>query len=171
MDNPKVEFIREQSLTTRELTLKILKETPFDIWYETPKIIETNIAWQVGHLIVSQYFHSIAVITEPNLDIFNEVPLTSYFPIYSMMTKSTLNELQPEPDRLLKELEIINKYATRQFDNLKDSELDNPLEPTKMRHPIAKTKYEALTWSFRHEMWHLGQISTLKRILGNSTIW
>ena len=171
MDNPKVEFIREQSLTTRELTIKILKETPFDIWYETPKIIESNIAWQVGHLIVSQYFHSIAVITGPNLDIFNEVPLTSYFPIYSMMTKSTINELQPEPNRLLKELEIINKYATRQFDNLKDSELDNPLEPTKMRHPIAKTKYEALTWSFRHEMWHLGQISTLKRILGNSTIW
>ena len=171
MDNLKVEFIREQSLATRELTLKILKETPFDIWYETPKIIETNIAWQVGHLIVSQYFHSIAVITGPNLDIFSEVPLTSYFPIYSMMTKSTINELQPEPDRLLKELEIVNNYATRQFDNLKDSELDNPLEPTKMRHPIAKTKYEALTWSFRHEMWHLGQISTLKRILGNSTIW
>ncbi len=171
MDNPKVEFIREQSITTRELTKKLLAETPFELWYETPKIIESNIAWQVGHLIVSQYFHSIAVITGPNLDIFNEVPLTSYFPIYSMMTKSTINDLQPEPSRLLNELEIINNYASKQFDNLTDTELASPLEPTKMRHPIAKTKYEALTWSFRHEMWHLGQISTLNRIFGNPTKW
>ena len=171
MDSPKVAFIREQSLATRELTLKILRETPFEIWYETPPIIESNIAWQVGHLIVSEYYHSIAVISGPNWDIFKEVLLTAYFPIYSMMTKSTSNEIQPKPETLLRELEIINNYATSQFDTLKDADLDNLLEPTKMKHPIAKTKYEALTWSFRHEMWHLGQISTLKRVLGYSTSW
>ena len=171
MDNPKVAFIKEQSLATRQLTLKILRETPFEIWDETPPIIESNIAWQVGHLIVSQYYHSIAVISGPNWDIFKEVPLTVYFPIYSMMTKSTSNEIQPKPETLLRELEIINNYATSQFDTLKDADLDNFLEPTKMKHPIAKIKYEALTWSFRHEMWHLGQISTLKRVLGYSTSW
>lgn len=102
---------------------------------------------------------------------FNEVPLSDYFPIYSMMTKSTVNELKPEPSRLLAELETINKYAIRELNKLTDKNLDEPLEQTKMVHPIAKTKYEALTWSFRHEMWHLGQISTLKRIIGHPTRW
>lgn len=171
MENSRLEFIKEQNRLTREHTLKLLNDTPFDLWYETPKVIETNIAWLTGHLIVSQYFHSIAVITGPNLEIFKEVPLSDYFPIYSMMTKSTTNELQPDPNKLLVELEIMNNYAIRELNKLTDQNLEESLEPTKMPHPVAKTKYEALTWSFRHEMWHLGQISTLKRIIGQPTKW
>jgi hypothetical protein len=148
-----------------------LSETPQEIWYETPDVIQSNIAWQVGHLIVSQYYHAIAVITGPNLALFNDVPLKDYFPIYSMFTKSVHNELKPSPDKLFMELDIVNKYADKQLDTLTDADLDAELEPTRFPHPIAKTKYEALTWNFRHEMWHLGQISTLKRILGHPTKW
>lgn len=148
-----------------------MEDIPFNLWYETPEVIDTNLAWLTGHLIVSQYFHSIAVITGPNIEIFKEVPLGDYFPIYSMMTKSTTNELRPEPSKLLAELEIINNYAIRELNKLSDKNLEEALEPTQIPHPIAKTKFEALTWSFRHEMWHLGQISTLGRIIGHPTKW
>lgn len=171
MSRIKIEFIKEQNFLTRGQTLKILGETPEELWYETPKIIESNIAWQVGHLIVSQYYHSVAVITRENRELFSKVPLKDYFPIYSMFTKSTINELKPEPRQLLHELRLINDYANTQIDGLVDSDLDKPLEPTRFPHPIAETKYEALTWNFRHEMWHLGQISTLKRIIGYPTKW
>lgn len=171
MKNPRLEFIKEQNRLTRENTLKLLNDTPFNLWYETPRVIETNMAWLTGHLIVSQYYHSIAVITGPNLEIFKEVALSEYFSIYSMMTKSTTNELKPEPIKLMAELEIINSYAIRALNKLTDLNLEESLEPTKLPHPVAKTKYEALTWSFRHEMWHLGQISTLKRIIGQPTKW
>lgn len=67
MENPRLEFIREQNRLTRENTLNLLEDIPFDLWYETPEVIEANIAWLTGHLIVSQYFHSIAVITGPNI--------------------------------------------------------------------------------------------------------
>jgi hypothetical protein len=171
MQNQKIEFIREQNRLTREQTIKILSQTPHNIWYETPEIINSNIAWQVGHLIVSQYYHAIAVITGPNLDIFNVVPLKDYFPVYSMLTKSVINDLNPTPEKLLSELIFIDNYADKQLDKLNDEDLKEPLEQTKFPHPIAKTKYEALTWNFKHEMWHLGQISTIKRILGNPTKW
>jgi hypothetical protein len=171
MENLKINFIKEQNRLTREHTIKILSETPEGIWYETPDIIQSNIAWQVGHLIVSQYYHAIAVITGPNLVLFNDVPLKDYFPIYSMFTKSVINELKPSPEKLLMELDIVNKYANRQLETLNDADLDKELESTKFPHPIAKTKYDALTWNFRHEMWHLGQISTIKRILGYPTKW
>lgn len=171
MENLKINFIKEQNRLTRKQTIKMLSETPQEIWYETPDVIQSNIAWQVGHLIVSQYYHAIAVITGPNFELFNDVPLKDYFPIYSMFTQSVNNELKPSPDKLLRELDSVNQYANAQLELLNDSDLDAPLEPTKFPHPIAKTKYEALTWNFKHEMWHLGQISTLKRILGHPTKW
>jgi len=171
LKNSRLEFIKEQSKSTRNQTLDILGQTPFELWDETPPVIESNISWQVGHLIVSQYYHSIAVIAKPNLEIFKKVPLKDYIPIFSMLTKSTTNDLKPEPQKLLSDLEIVNNYALDVLDQMIDENLDDPLEPTRMPHPIANTKYEALTWSFRHEMWHLGQISTLKRIIGNPTKW
>jgi hypothetical protein len=53
MKNHKIEFIREQNKLTREQTIKLLSQTPNNLWYVTPKVLNSSIAWQVGHLIVS----------------------------------------------------------------------------------------------------------------------
>ena len=39
----------------RDYTLTLLDETPKDRWFEIPEGSSSNIAWQVGHLAVSQY--------------------------------------------------------------------------------------------------------------------
>ena len=39
----------------RHYTLELLEATPRDRWFEIPEGLQTNIAWQVGHLTVSQY--------------------------------------------------------------------------------------------------------------------
>ena len=171
MKSSRIEFIIEQNGLTRNQTIGLLKKTPTELWYRTPEVIQSNIAWQVGHLIVSQFYHSIAVITKPDLKIYADIPLKEYFPIYSMKTKSTINDLQPSPEVLLSQLNLMNEYAKHSINSLFDEDLDKALVETKFPHPIAKTKYEALTWSFRHEMWHLGQIATLKRILNNPVNW
>lgn len=171
MKNPGIQFILDQNKLTRDQTLSLLKSTPTDQWDETPEVIQSNIAWQVGHLIVAQFYHSIAVITKPDPQIYTDIPLKEYIPIYSMKAKSTINELQPSPETLLSHLNLVNEYVIQTINSLTDEALDQPLRPTRHPHPMAKTKYEALTWSFRHEMWHLGQIATLKRILGNPVKW
>jgi len=171
MINSRIQFITDQNKMTRNQTIELLDNTPIELWYETPEIIKSNIAWQVGHLIVSQFYHSIAVIRKPDLQIYIDIPLKEYIPIYSMFTKSTINELQPSPEILLSQLHKMNEYARQSIGSLSENELNDKLEPTKFPHPIAKTKYEALTWSFRHEMWHLGQIATLKRVLKNPFEW
>lgn len=171
MNNPKLELIHDQAIRTRKLTLGLLEDTPFDLWYTTPEIIESNIAWQVGHLIVSQQYHAIAVIVGPQREVLDKIPLKEYIPLYSMFAESTVNDLQPAPERLLSELAFVDEYAHQVLDGLSDEQLDEPLAKTAMKHPMAKTKYEALTWSFRHEMWHAGQISSLKRVLGHATDW
>ena len=45
----------EQIRFAREYALSLLDETPQDRWFEMPAGLPTNIAWQVGHLAVSQY--------------------------------------------------------------------------------------------------------------------
>jgi len=171
MTTPRIHFITDQNRLTRNQTVELLESTPSELWYETPEIIKSNVAWQVGHLIVSQFYHSIAVISQPELQIYKDIPLKDYIPIYSMFTKSTDNDLRPSPETLLSHLKLMEEYAQKSIGTLTEKDLDKALEPTKFPHPIAKTKYEALTWSFRHEMWHLGQIATLKRVLGNPIDW
>jgi len=38
-------------------------------------------------------------------------------------------------------------------------------EPTKRKHPVAKTKFEAISWNIKHTMWHCGQIACIKRLI------
>jgi uncharacterized damage-inducible protein DinB len=64
---------------------------------------------------------------------------------------------------LKKQLSFVNEIARNVLQELKEEDLGKPLEPSRMPHPVAKTKYEALTWNFRHEMWHCGQIAMIRR--------
>ncbi len=72
MGNQRIKFIKEQSSFTRSLTLSILVQTPHKIWYLTPEILKLNIAWQVGHLILSQFYHTIVVIGDSDPSIYKK---------------------------------------------------------------------------------------------------
>jgi hypothetical protein len=45
------------------------------------------------------------------------------------------------------------------------------LQPLPFEHPVAETKYEALSWSFKHEMWHSAEMEAIKRDLGYPIVW
>ena len=55
--------------------------------------------------------------------------------------------------------------------NLADDILEDELEPIPIKHPIATTKYEALSWSFKHEMWHSAEMENIKQALGYPIKW
>lgn len=168
----RIEFIEQQTIETRLMTKQLIEEVPDDLWYETPEMIHSNIAWQVGHLIIAQMYHSVSVITGSSKKISDVIPLKFYIPKYGMGSDpADHSSIQPNPDELKEQLDFVNEVALAELRKLEDSELDKALEPTRGKHPVATNKYEALTWSFKHEMWHCGQISILKRILGKATRW
>ncbi|RPI15730.1 MAG: DinB family protein [Ignavibacteriae bacterium] len=160
-----VEFIDKQTQVSRQLTKNLISDIPDDLWYTVPEGINSNIAWQIGHLIISQSYHSVLVITDNNKQILDTIPMLDYVKKYSFNSKAG-KEDQPVPDTLRNQLDLVNKIARCELQKLTMEDLDKPLEPTRMPHPIAKTKYEALTWNFRHEMWHCGQIAMIKRGMG-----
>lgn len=49
--------------------------------------------------------------------------------------------------------------------------LSENLEPIPFKHPVANNKYEALSWCFKHEMWHSAEMETIKRALGHPAKW
>ena len=44
-----------QMAWAREYTLRLIDSVPKELWYTRPSGAATHVAWQVGHLAVSQY--------------------------------------------------------------------------------------------------------------------
>ena len=67
----------------------------------------------------------------------------------------------------LEHLKLMQLQSLGVIDSLSENDLRKPVEPTKVPHPIAKTKFDAIDWNIKHTMWHCGQIATIKRIVDN----
>lgn len=143
---------------------KMVDSIPFDKWDIKPDIIETTLTWQVGHLIVSHYFHSIWVIRGHQMDILQTIPLKEYGEFFTKTSpKASIGRFSPE--NLLKHLEIVQQRSVAVISGLSSADFESSLEPTPIPHPIAKTKLEAVDWNIKHTMYHCGQIGILRRIV------
>lgn len=162
--NP-IELLARQTADTYSWTNRLIDSVPFEKWEETPEIIETNISWQVGHLILSFYYHSVAVVVGHQMDVLQKVPLKEYNEWYTLgIPKHALGKVSPQV--LREQLTLLEDKSLQVIRSLSLDDLDKELAPTQTTHPIAKTKYEALDWNVKHTMYHCGQIGMLKRILG-----
>jgi len=71
-------------------------------------------------------------------------------------------EARPDKKQLLKYKEIVDQGTNKSLAQLTEQELE---EKTAINNPVAKSKYDALTFTFKHQMWHNGQIAMIKRII------
>lgn len=159
-----INILKHQTKNSYEWTNTLLKSIPAGLWEETPGVIESNVSWQVGHLILSTYYHSINVIAGHQRDVLEKIPMKRYAALYTNAEPGKAKG-SVEPETLLSQLLFIQNRSVETISTLPDNDLKNELEPTRMKHPIAKTKFEAIDWNIKHTMWHCGQISILKRIV------
>ena len=54
-----VELLTRQTENAYEWTNKLIESVPFSKWDDTPSGVDTNITWQVGHLIMNHYFNEL----------------------------------------------------------------------------------------------------------------
>ncbi|WP_430906588.1 DinB family protein [Maribacter sp. 2-571] len=147
---------------------KLIDPVPEDLWGKVPKVLESSINWQVGHIILSTYYHSILVVTGHQRDVLEHLPLKKYNQLYAFKT-SPANTTEALPTSLLHEhLDFIEKKSIAVISSLDQKDLSSALVPGKVEHPIAKNKYKAVDWNIKHTMWHCGQLATLRRVLGNT---
>ena len=169
----KIEFLKEQIIEARTFVNRLMSELPEELWYVVPEGTDSNFVWQVGHLLVSQNFHAITTITGSNEKVKRLLPIMEYNRIFNGMGtlhRSIEKDLIPVA-KLREQLETVYQICIDNIETLNDTILSDKLEPIPFKHPVAEIKYEALSWSFKHEMWHSAEMEAIKRELGYPIVW
>lgn len=81
----KIDFLKEQIIESRDFVNRLVSELPESLWYTIPQGTDSNFAWQIGHLIISQNFHAITCITGRNEEVYKLIPLIDYVKIFNGM--------------------------------------------------------------------------------------
>lgn len=169
----KIEFLKDQIIESRNFVNRLISEVPEELWYIIPTNTDSNFVWQIGHLMISQNFHAITCITGRNDEIYNLIPVTDYVKLFNGMGalhRSIEKDLIPT-GKLKQQFNTVHEICIHNLSKLNDDVLNTPLEPIPFRHPIADTKYDALSWCFKHEMWHSAEMEEIKRLLGYPIKW
>lgn len=168
-----IEFLKNQIIESRNFVNRLVYETPQDLWYVIVPNTHSNFAWQIGHLIISQNFHAITCITGRNDKVFNLIPVAKYIKLFNGMGTQhrwVERDLVP-PAKLIEQLNVVHEICIDNLMTLDDDVLLCDLEPISFKHPVAVTKYEALSWCFKHEMWHCAEMEAIKQALGYPIVW
>lgn len=158
---------REQALHqikwVRQYSLQLIESIPTDLWYVKPQDSPTHLAWQVGHLAVSQYglmlFRQRGRLPG-DLDIMPGWLRKQFGRGTSPPDKT---EKSPSPEELLERLEAIHQQSVAEVGQLSLATLS---EPTEMPFTAYPTKLGALLFCPIHESIHAGQIGMLRRLHG-----
>ena len=157
--NP-VELLAWQTRDANGWINKLIESIPFDKWEITPEVIESNVSWQVGHLIMSHYFHTVMTVVGHQSDVFEKIPLREYSNLYGYNSPPREAIGKVAPVTLKEQLTFMQRRSLEIIQGLSPDDLGSELEPTRVPHPIAKTKFETLDWNIKHTMWHCGQRSS-----------
>lgn len=147
----------------RRYTLELLEATPQDLWFDIPEGLPTHIAWQVGHLSVSQYGLLMFRMRGRKPEDLELVPGPFRKAYSRQSTPNTDASRQPSADELLERLATIHKLALTE---LSDIEPDVLLQPVDMPYTAWPIKLGAILFCPMHEQIHAGQIGLLRRSLG-----
>jgi hypothetical protein len=157
----------------RRYTLELLAATPRELWFERPAIgngeagaspLPTHIAWQVGHLAVSQYgllMFRIHGRRDEDLDLIPSRFRKAYG--RGSDPAATLSG-QCSADELFDRLQTVHRSAIAGL----TQGFDTPvlLEPVDMPYAVYPIKLGAILFCPLHEQIHSGQIGLIRRALG-----
>lgn len=158
------ELLIHQNAHAYEWTNKLIETIPFEKWDIIPGTVESSISWQVGHLIISHYFHAVMVIRGHQMDILRLLPIKEYSELYTTGSPQ-LSTGKFRAEKLLSDLKIMQQKSLEILATVTEAELQNVLEPTPTPHPVATNKFEAIDWNAKHTMYHCGQIGLIRRVV------
>ncbi len=159
----KINIIKDQIQSTKEKTDKLIAGFSKEAWFETPNIINTNLNWQIGHIILANYLHGVASISGSNAAVKERINIPDFVKFYGPNSNPMdFENEKPSEEKLLKMYDFMFSIIEAQLEKLNEADLD---DSTVVPNPAVKTKYEALVWLSHHQSWHNGQIAVLRRVM------
>ncbi|WP_286177413.1 DinB family protein [Stieleria mannarensis] len=147
----------------RNYTLELLDATPKEHWWTIPDGLPTNIAWQVGHLTVSQYGLLMFRIRGRQSEDLELIPGRFRKAYGRGSTPKPTAEGQPSADELLERLGRVYESGLKVLESVSPDVL---LEPIDMPYAAYPVKLGAILFCPLHEHIHAGQIGLIRRALG-----
>lgn len=147
----------------RNYCLELLDHTPTELWFDMPAGLSTHIAWQVGHLTVSQYGLLMFRIRGRSPDDLELIP-SRFRKAYSRSSKpSSDTSRQPSALELRERMGLVYERALKELEKVTAETL---LEPVDMPYAAYPNKLGAILFCPIHEHTHIGQIGLLRRAFG-----
>lgn len=167
LDDNQIIALRDQALNqhqwARQYALQLIESVPHELWYKIPEGMPTHLAWQVGHLAVSQYGLMLfrqRGRAEGDVELMPGW-LRKQFGRGSQPMQP--DESNPKPEELLAKLNQIHEQSIAAVGQLTPATLR---EPCDMPFCVYPTKLGALMFTPVHEGIHSGQIGLIRRGLG-----
>lgn len=160
-----LDFLKKQTIESHEWTLKVLGRTELDQWSTQVPGIESNLLWQAGHITLTMHFHVVYLMRGSQEHIYTKVDLKKYAQLFNMGTHPADCIGKISPEQVLKDLQFMQSACIEMMETFTEEELSEPLKDRKVRHPFARTKYQSLSWNFKHIMYHCGQIAVIQRMM------
>jgi len=151
----------------REYSLELLDATPLERWFEIPPDSVTSVAWQVGHLAVSQYGLLMFRIRGRQPEDLDLIP-GRFRKMYGRGgTPPQSGEGQPSPAELLQKLADVHRHAMSELATIDPAIL---LESVDMPYAVYPCKLGAILFCPMHESLHAGQIGLTRRRMGLESV-
>ena len=146
----------------RNYVTELLDATPQTRWFEIPAGLPTNIAWQVGHLTVSQYGLLMFRIRGRVPDDLDLIP-GRFRKAYGRGSRPNADPAaQPTAAELLDKFQTVYQQAQSELAGLDPAVLAEPIDMPYAAYP---TKLGAILFCPLHEHTHAGQIGVIRRAL------
>ena len=161
-----VEIVIKHLEFARKYTLSLLDGLADDDWFEMPQGI-THIAWQVGHIAMSQYGLTL-FRQRGRAEVDLKLMPSSFRKKFSRGTEPKPDrEFYPAPDEIRAILNAVYEQALKEMPTFSQESLDQSVDPP---HAAFATNYGALLFAVDHEMIHAGQIVILRRLIGKPPV-
>lgn len=148
----------------RVYSKSLLTDLTDDQWFWTPDSYTTHIAWQVGHLAMSEYGLTLFQQRGRDREIDKQLMSSKFRKLFMRGTEPIADrEAYPEPGEILESLDRVHAQMRMEVADFSDEGLDEPVGPP---HAAFATRYGALLFAGDHEMIHAGQIGMLRRLMG-----
>lgn len=168
-----LDFLKNQVIETRNFTKRMISEMPEDLWFKIPENTDSNFAWQIGHILLAQNYHIISCAFGRDKVVFDRIPMQSYAKVFGGLGSPhrSVKKDFVSISELKDNFNFVFDLCIEKLDSANDEILTKDLEPTPFKNPIAKNKYDAISWSFKHEMWHCAEMEQIKIKLGKQFKW
>lgn len=152
----------------RNYTMTLLEGLDPEDWFWMPDQYPTHIAWQVGHLAMSEYGLTLFQQRGRNREVDAGLMSSKFRKLFMRGTTPSIDfDNHPKPDEILQVLVNVHQQMRAEVVGFDGSKLDEPLGPPTSAYA---TRYGALLFAGDHEMIHAGQIGMLRRLMGKAPV-